>query len=107
MAANSVISPELVLVDPELRASLMAEFRVSASCASPVSDCTNRSRDSGRLALSAVSGDDHELRSERGRASLVLAGVVYALAGLAGILMVGALTVAALIVAVVMLAWLA
>jgi hypothetical protein len=107
MTANSVISPELVLVDPELRASLMAAFRVSPTYGLPVLELTTRARDFDRPAFSAVSGNDQELGSKQGPVSLVIAAVVYAVAGLAGILLMGALAITALALLVVMLAWIA
>lgn len=106
MIANSVISPELVLVDPELRASVMAEFRAAASYDLPVLDWTTLDRDSGRFAFRASSGNEEEVsRDQEGQAPLVIAAVVYAAASLVRMLFVGALTAAAIALVITMLAW--
>ena len=104
--ANNLISPELVLVDPELRASVMAEFRAAASYDLPVLDWTTPDRDSGRVAFRASSGNDEEVSRDReGQVPLVFAAAVYAAARLVRILIVGALSAAALALVTTALAW--
>jgi hypothetical protein len=105
MTANNVISPELVLIDPELRASLMAEFRAEARYDLSTLDWTTLYTDSGRFAFCASSDNDEEVSDDQGRAPLLIAAGVYTAASLAGMLFFGAVTIAALALVTTTLAW--
>ncbi len=105
VVANTVMSPELVLVDPELRASLTAEFRAAASYDLPVLEWTDPHKDSDLVAVCASSDSDEEVSSDQGQAPLVIAAVIYAAASLAEILFFGILAGVALALVVTTLVW--
>jgi hypothetical protein len=102
---TTVISPELVLVDPELRASLTAEFRAAASYDLPVLEWTNPHKDSDLVAVCASSDSYEEVSSGQGQAPLVIAALIYAAASLAEILFFGILAGVAIALVITTLVW--
>ena len=98
---STVISPELVLVDPQLRRSLIAEYCAGASQSLLAHDWTATFENGERSVFHASS----DVKSDQLRPPLVIAAVIRAAALFAEIFVFAAIVVASLTTVITALTW--
>jgi hypothetical protein len=105
---TTVISPELVLVDPELRATVIAEYRAAASQVLPVFEWTNpyEPTDSDPVVFRTSSENAEKISIDQGQTPLVVAAAIYAAARVLHMLFMTAAAGVGLALVIAVLEWL-